>query len=98
MNIRLDEVGISKGFGIFRTFMPYETVAGVHTEVVSARGLSTTVYVVTKRNSAKRIVINPRSFDQFKLVRIMAVLARNAPQAHIEDVQYIQLNQPGFRN
>lgn len=96
MTIRLDEAGISQGFSVFRTFMPYETVAGVHREVRSAKGASTTVFVITKRNSASRIVINLRSFDRIKLASLMSLLARKAPQAHIEDALYVQFNQPGL--
>jgi hypothetical protein len=90
LNIRLDEVGISQGFSVLRTFMPYETVSGVHREVRTGRGGPTTVLVVTKRDSRKRIVIPLRSFDQTKLAHVMALLARKAPQAHIEDALYIQ--------
>lgn len=92
MNIRLDEVGISQGFSVFRTLIPYETVSGVHREVRHGKGGSTTVLVVTKRDSRRRIVIPLRSFDQIKLARVMALLARMAPQAHIEDALYIQFN------
>jgi hypothetical protein len=92
MNIRLDEVGISQGFSVFRTFMPYETVSGVHREVRHGKGGPTTVLVVTKRDSRRQIVIPLRSFDQIKLAHFMALLARRAPQAHIEEALYIQFN------
>jgi hypothetical protein len=85
MRIRLDEVGISQGFWIFRTFIRYETVAGVHREVRSYRGASTTVLVVSQQDSVRRIVIPLRSFDQIKLSQIMAVLKHKAPQAHIKN-------------
>jgi hypothetical protein len=92
MKIRLDEVGISQGFSVFRTFIPYETVSGSHREVRSGKGASTTVLVITKKDSAKRIVIYLRSIDQIKLAHMMAILARKAPQAHIQDALYIQFN------
>lgn len=85
LSIRLDEAGISQGFSVLRTFLPYETVSGVHREVRRGRGGSTTVLVITKRDSRKRIVILLRSFDQVKLAQAMDVLARKSPQAHIED-------------
>jgi hypothetical protein len=91
MNLCLDEAGISQGFSVFRTFMPYETVSGVHREVRHGKGGPTNILVVTKKDSAKRIVIYLRSFDQIKLAQMMAILARKAPQAHIEDALYIQL-------
>jgi hypothetical protein len=90
--LHLDAVGISQGYSMFRTFIPYETVAGVHREVRSGRRASTTVLVVTKKNSEERIVIYVRSFDQIKLAHLMATLAHKAPQAHIEDALYIQFN------
>jgi hypothetical protein len=92
LTIRLDEVGIRQGFSIFRTFMRYETVAEVHRDVRSGRGGSTTVLVVSEQHSEKRIVIPLRSFDQIKLTQVMAVLAHKAPQAHIEDALYVQIN------
>jgi hypothetical protein len=90
--IRLDEVGISQGFSVFRIFIPYESVAGSHREVRSGKGASTTVLVITKKDSAKRIVIYLRSIDQIKLAHIMVILASKAPQAHIKDALYIQFN------
>jgi len=92
VTIRLDEGGIRQGFSIFRTFIRYESVAGVHREARSGRGGSTTVLIVSEQNSAKRIVIPLRSFDQIKLTQVMAILARKAPQAHIEDALYVQFN------
>jgi len=84
LSIHLEEDGISQGFFIFRTFMRYETIAGVHREVRSYKGTSTTVLVVSEQDAARRILIPLRSFDQIELTKVMAVLARKAPQARIE--------------
>jgi hypothetical protein len=92
LSIRLDEFGISQGFSVLRTFMKYETVAGVHREVRSGRGGSTKVLVVSQQDSARRIVIPLRCFDQIKLTQIMALLGAKAPQAHIEEALYVQIN------
>jgi hypothetical protein len=92
MTIRLDEVGISQGFSIFRRFMRYESISGVHREVRSGKGASTTVLVVSGQDAAGRIIIPLPSFDQIKLTQTMALLARKAPQAHIEDALYVQLH------
>jgi hypothetical protein len=68
-----------EGFSIIRPFMRCGTVAGVHREIRSDRGRSTAVLVISRQDSAKRIVIPVRFFDQIKLTQGMAVLARNPP-------------------
>jgi hypothetical protein len=92
MTVRLDEVGISQGIAMLRTFMEYGTVAAVHREVRLLRGRPTAVLIILQQNSSKRIVIRVRFFDQVKVAQTMGVLAQRAPRAQIEDALYVQFN------
>ena len=90
VTVRLGDTGISKGLPVVGTLIPYERVAGVSKEVLIERG-SATALVVSERDSRRRIVIRLQSFDRTDTARMMAELARRAPQAQIEGATYIQL-------
>ena len=90
VTIRLGDTGISKGLPVLGTLIPYERVAGVSKEVLIERG-SSMALVVSEIDSGRRIVIRLQSFDRTDIARIMAELARRAPQAQIEGATYIQL-------
>ena len=90
VTVRLGDEGISKGLPVFGTLIPYERVARVSKEVLIERG-SSTALVVSEQGSGRRIVIRLSSFDRTDTARIMAELARRAPQAQIEVGTYIQL-------
>jgi hypothetical protein len=90
VTVRLSDAGISKGLPVLGTLIPYERVARVNKEVLIQRG-SPTALVVSEQDSGRRIVIRLQSFDRTDTARIMAELARRAPQAQIEEGTYIQL-------
>jgi hypothetical protein len=90
VTIRLGDTGISKGLPLLGTLIPYERVAGVSKEVLIQRG-SPMALVVSEIDSGRRIVIPLQSFERTDIARIMAELARRAPQAQIEGATYIQL-------
>ncbi len=91
MTVRLTEQGISKGLPLLGTLIPYERVARVSKEVLLERG-SPPVFVVSERDSERRIVIRLGAFDRAELARMMAALARWAPQAQIDEaLTYAQL-------
>jgi hypothetical protein len=90
VTVRLGDTGISKGLPVLGILIPYERVAGVSKEVLIERG-SPTALVVSERDSRRRIVIRLSSFDRADIARMMAELARRAPQAQIEGATYIQL-------
>jgi hypothetical protein len=82
--IRLDEVGITQGFSVFRTFMRYEGISTVRKEVRSFKGASTVLLVLYEKNSARRIVIPIASFDRIELGQVLAALAQAVPHANFE--------------
>jgi hypothetical protein len=90
VTVRLSDRGIRKGLPVIGTLIPYEKVAGVSKEVLNQRG-SPTALVVSEQDSGRRIVIRLSSFDRTDTARMMAELARRAPQAQIEGATYIQL-------
>jgi hypothetical protein len=90
VTVRLSDAGISKGLPVLGTLIRYERVARVNKEVLTQRG-SPTALVVSERDSGRRIAIRLQSFDGTDTARMMAELARRAPQAQIEEGTYIQL-------
>ena len=91
MTVRLTEEGISKGLPLLGTFIPYERVARVSKEVLLERG-SPSAFVVSERDSERRILIRLGGFDRAELRRMMAALAQRAPQAQIDEAAtYVQL-------
>jgi len=88
--VRLDEAGISKGLPLISTFIPFERVARVSKEVLLRRG-SPTVFVVSERDSGRRIIIPFLSLDRVRVAQLMTELSHRAPQAHIEEATCIQL-------
>lgn len=92
MTLRLDDRGISRGFLVLRTFIPYERVAGVSREIQNRKGGPITCFVISERGTARRIVIPFISYDRTELARMMTLLARMAPQAQINAAQYIQVS------
>jgi hypothetical protein len=90
VTVRLGDTGISKGLPVLGVLIPYERVAGVSKEVLIGRG-NPAALVVSEQDSGRRIVIRLQSFDRADTARMMAELARRAPQAQIEGASYIQL-------
>ena len=93
--VRLGEGGIGKGLPLLGTFIPYERIAGVSKQVLPKR-YSPTAFVISERDSGRRIVIPIGPVDRPALARMMAALTRRAPQAQIDkELTYVQLGR-GF--
>lgn len=85
-SIRLDEPGITQGYSVFSTFIPYDQIAGVRKEIRSYRGLSTEVLVISKQDSTKRIEIAIHSLDRTELLQFVSTLGHQAPQIRLDDL------------
>ena len=77
MTVRLTEEGISKGLPLLGTLIPYDRVARVSKEVLLERG-SPFAFVVSERDSERRILIRLGGSDRAELTRMMAALAQRA--------------------
>jgi hypothetical protein len=91
MTVRLSEEGISKGLPVLGTLIPYVSIARISKELLLERG-SPSAFVVSERDSERRIIIRLGAFDRAELARMMAALAQWAPQAQIDEAAtYVQL-------